>query len=643
MKKVNKILFRVTAILIILSVVTTVLVSSLFAKYVTKGDLDPGYSRGAKWDIHVRSETPEKAVYQDNGDEQIISVSNTSEIIAPGTHGTLVKFTMEGNPETRHHIKFDLNLSIDKGNIGSVQPTSTEEREKLGSGYEDLILKKDENGNEYAEDYFPLLLTVGRRTGTDVKEMHFYMTMDNPDSTKTEQITTLKGLFDAIEYAVNNTGSNDMAPLSEYVDPNGWSGLPVEYYVNWDWFYDDAEIDAASIPTNVKEALKAYRSAELDTILGEEVYKRKILNENIDLLENLQTAVNSAKSASSADDKKNAITALENALSDAFSETSKEYVYEKTEEYEINWLGTRNTKFMKGCNFDGTEANFGSKFIVNTTNNYSILAEKQNTTYKSEAVNLFFRTIPERDSSGNVVGPGATIQPAVGEVIEYTFAAHSELTHLSGSNSRDPYAGVVFAIDENDAPYFLFGVFQKAVDGKDEYSGQKVASLSLGHGQVPSNGTLSFMGYYGAQSATYHSKYQLPGKDEAWFGHYKIVYEGAMVEDSSGKEVLGMKVQCYYMSDSAGNYTTLGPLMELPGARISVGIHARTVVGSSSNLFMMNVWITNAKLVRTTTLTSYDSILNNLVSKAQSVLDTVSEKRFDLAASASLTVQQVNG
>ena len=639
MKKSNKVLFMVTSGLLSAVLLTTSAISTTFAKYATGGSLGSSTARVANWGINLTNHVPAKATYEENENQQIISVSNTSEIIAPGTHGTLVKFTMEGNPETRHHVKFDLNLSIDKGNIGNVQPASTETRETLGSGYEDLILKKDENGNEYAEDYFPLLLTVGRKNGTNVKEMHFYMTMDNPDSTQEGQINTLKGLFDAIEYAVNNTGSNDTAPLSEYVDPNGWNGSAIEYYVNWDWFYDDAEIDASSIPSDVKEALKAYRSPELDTILGEEVYKRKILNENIDLLENLQTAVNSANSAQTSDDKADAITELENALAATFSETPNNYDYVKTEEYEINWMGTRNTKFMKGCNFDGTEANFGSKFIVNTTDNYSIFAEKQNITYASQAVDLLFRTIPERDSSGNVVGPGATIQPAVGEVIEYTFAAHSELTKLKGSSDRDPYAGVVFAIDENDAPYFLFGVFQKAVADGDEL----VASLSLGHGKVPNSVANSFMGYYGAKRATYHSKYQLPGKAEAWFGHYKIVYEGAMVKDSSGKEVLGMKVQCYYMSDSVGNYATLGPLMELPGARISVGIHARTVVGSSSNLFMMNVWVTNAKLVRTTTLTSYDLILKNLVSKAQSILDTVSEKRFDLAASASLTVQQVGG
>ena len=639
MKKSNKVLFMVTSGLLSAVLLTTSAISTTFAKYATGGNIGGTTARVANWGINLTSHVPAKATYEENENQQIISVSNTSEIIAPGTHGTLVKFTMEGNPETRHHVKFDVNLSIDKGNIGNVQPASTETRETLGSGYEDLILKKDENGNEYAEDYFPLLLTVGRKNGTNVKEMHFYMTMDNPDSTQEGQINTLKGLFDAIEYAVNNTGSNDTAPLSEYVDPNGWNGSAIEYYVNWDWFYDDAEIDASSIPSDVKEALKAYRSPELDTILGEEVYKRKILNENIGLLENLQTAVNSANSAQTSDEKAAAITELENALAATFSETPNNYDYVKTEEYDINWMGTRNTKFMDGCDINGTKTSFG-KFSLNTTNNYSILAEKQDGVSYTTNLELFFRTIPERDTNGNVVGPGATIQPAVGEVIEYSFAAHSELTVLKGSATRDPYAGIVFAIDKNDKPYFLFGLFQKVLNGTEDNSGQKVASVSLGYGKIPNNTTNAFMNVYGEELLIYHSKYQVPGKDDAWFGHYKIVYEGAMITNSSGQEELGMKVQCYYMSRSDGTYEKVGPLMELPGARISVGVHGRT---ASSGTYLMSAWITNAKLVRTTTLTSYDLILENLVSKAQSVLDTVSEKRFDLAASASLTVQQIGG
>ena len=90
---------RFAAVLLVLVLLSTCVVSGTFAKYVTT-DTATDTARVAKWGVTVNVEASNAAVLDtDGGALETEIITNTGELLAPGTKGTFATVTVDGEPE----------------------------------------------------------------------------------------------------------------------------------------------------------------------------------------------------------------------------------------------------------------------------------------------------------------------------------------------------------------------------------------------------------------------------------------------------------------------------------------------------------------------------------------------------------------
>ena len=568
MARSNKILFRVVIGLLCATLLTTSAISTTFAKYASATERFSDSARVAIWGGTV-------------GD----AWNETEVKIKPGMQGELVRVQAKGESEVAYNVDLDIDFSI-------------------FSGYQKI---------DAGKDYFPLLITVGV-SGYNVTtyEEHFYMGMNNSVDSVESLIAAIKARVDAGAF------NKDIAPGA------GSNEEPVEFYVKWRWFYDDTEINSSTIPTAAKTALAAYQTPEKDTLLGEAMRTRAafdaiIAKEGNDVkYETLKNLVEQYKDVT--DPTEDQVTALSNALADFFGEETTTYTYKKTETYDIRWTGVRNSKYMKCYDPKGSITSYGTYFRATTTNQ-SITSEALDDANVG-GLELFFRSVPERDTNRNIVANGATIPLREGFRYEYYFKARNNRDTGSSVGS----AGVVFAIDEDDVPYFLYGEFTNNSD-KGEGAG---AELEVRYKTYTTN--------VNGWNGDYNEETEIAGKAGIYermlktetiggleYGLYKIVYDG-------------FNVTCYCMAED-GTYKPIGSSFTLPaGSRISVGVESREGYGPSTE---RTVTVRDASFVQTKEVVSVDTVFSSLVTRAQSVITACENGPFDLSATLIVDLKQI--
>ena len=153
MKK--NITMRIAAVLFILTMITTCVFATTFAKYTTSGEATDS-ARVAKWGVTIEA----------SGDELFASeygatVKSTVDVVAPGTSGSLAEFDILGTPEVSTHVSFVSTVDIEGWTLNSAL-------------------------------YFPVVVKVGNRavdlSGCDEEE---------------EVETAIKDAIDAITYDYN--------------------------------------------------------------------------------------------------------------------------------------------------------------------------------------------------------------------------------------------------------------------------------------------------------------------------------------------------------------------------------------------------------------------------------------------------------
>lgn len=554
MARSNKILFRVVLALLCVTLLSTSVMSTTFAKYTARGQSSSS-ARVATWGGSISGDN----------EENIIKIK-------PGENGYIVRATTSGPSEVLHVATLS---SIDL---------------KMDLGYKNIAA---------GEDYFPLLLTVGIKKGATTEEKHFYMTMISSETG--QEITTIDGLTAEIEAYGGE--------LSQYIEPN--EPATVEFYVKWRWFYDDYEIESTDLDATIKTAMMAYQTPEKDTLIGEAMRVRAAFNEIINAdgndakyttLKNLLAEYKDVVEPTEAQ-----VTALSNALADFFGETPTSYTYKKTETYDIRWTGVRNSKYMTCYDPNTTKiTSYGDYFTLTSTDGY-ITSEARSEANKA-GLELFYRSIPER-VNGKIVANGATIPLREGFLYEYYFKARNNRDTGSSVGS----AGVVFAIDAADKPYFLYGEF---TNNSDMGEG-KGAELDVRYNTFTSsvvNGT--------AETLIKLKTETIGGLE---YGLYKIVYDG-------------FNVTCYCMAED-GTYKPIGSSFTLPqGSRISVGVESREGYGPSTE---RTVTVRDASFVQTKEVVSVNTVFNSLVKRAQSVVDACENGPFDVRVNLGVTMQQV--
>ena len=599
MARSNKILFRVVIGLLCATLLTTSVISTTFAKYTAASGQSSTSARVATWSGNISGDDEENVIK-----------------MKPGTSGEIVRARASGVSEVLHVATLSsINASMDLGYRG------------IDSG----------------KDYFPLLITVGMdKNGSPYEEKYFYMMMPSVDDDwDSDPITTVDELIAKI--AAYSGG------LSQYVDPN--ESLPVEFYVKWRWFYNDADINSSSLDENIKERMMEYQDPAKDTLLGEAMRIRAAFNEIINADGNdakyttLKNLVEQYKDVT--EPTEDQVTALSNALADFFGETATEYRYTKQENYDIRWRGIINSGHKTVYDPYGVVTSYGSYFDpAPITDSY--MYTSPDTSDAGKALNnalcnyasICFYSVPERNSSKQVVANGATIPLVEGLTYEYYFKAKNTL------NTR--YAGVVFAIDQNDIPYFLYGAFTNGAT--DETSGSYVNQfeLSIGYDHYPHPDQKVSEGHpegyaklssavqkkynvvyaVGGSSSDPNVNYNLHGKvaEEDGYGLYKIVYEG-------------FNVSCYYKDATTGEYKQVGTTITLPeGSRFSVGVLSRKGYGATTE---RTVQITGASFVQEKEIVSVSTTFNSLMKRIQSVITACESGPFDVRVNLGVTMQQV--
>ena len=577
MRKANKIVFGIASALLAATMITTSAISTTFAKYVSSSTSTTESARSAQWGGQVND---------------VWSGINTK--IKPGTSGELIRVSTSGISEVAHKIDLEALLDVDAG------------YKRIDAG----------------KDYFPILITVGvdglvninGRT-TDVYEKHFYMGMNGG------AVDTLDELVEEIRACA---ASDEFSNIK--VAPN--QDAPLEFYVKWQWFYNDDEINASSLDASIKTVLKEYQSPEKDTLIGESMRIRAAFDAVLaqggadvklqTLKSVLANTENKSPDALTASD----VTALSNALANVLGETATEYTYTRQESYDIRWRGIVNSLYRTVHDPDGVVTAYGAYWTPDEiTDDYMYTPINPDTgaslvgnldTYAS----ICFYSVPERDGSGKVIANGATIPLVDGYVYEYNFKAKNTKAQC--------YAGVVFATDANDIPYFLYGAFTNNASD----SGTQ-AEISIGYNRFPHPDTTTPAPVYavGGSSSNKNYNYEVDfnvATDSDGYGIYKIVYEG-------------FNVKCYYKNTS-GKYVQFGNTITLPaGSRFSVGVLSRFGTGNNER----TVQITGANFVQEKAIVSIPTTYATLKSRAEAVIAACENGPFDIQADLNVTMQQI--
>ena len=287
MKKLNRIMMATVSILLSLVLMSTCIVSGVFARYAIKkgAKVDMSFK---KWGITIEPGSDVAATYTMSDDTVVIQAkTDKGNAFAPGTNGCLAWFKVKAdNPE----VKFELDFS------GSAT---------IGNGYSETSeLIKDYYGNPVT--YFPIILIlvaydidangnivqVVEDTNKDGKAMNFTLGHRYEDSNKQEhgivgyvqeqQIYSFK-TFANIEKWIDGTsdgGTQYTAGLNSAFDKTystlNSSGVNESfnriYTVQWCWPYNANDPDC-EYPRSEYKPDGAYQNREYDTQIGEAIAK----------------------------------------------------------------------------------------------------------------------------------------------------------------------------------------------------------------------------------------------------------------------------------------------------------------------------------------------------------------------------------
>ena len=228
MKK--NVMMRVASAMLVLTLLTTCIISGTFAKYTTKGEFQDS-ARVAKWGVTIKGTGTTfadayeagttTATARPNAPSASVTVRSETEgdkVVAPGTEGSLARFTITGKPEVSVDVTYTATLTLTGWEIPAGTAT---------------------------EEYCPLVFTVN---GTE-----YYIGKDN--------ITTVAALTTAVNGAIAAYSKSYAAGTDlSTVDAND------ALSVSWKWNYED---NVVSCQENAKDTALgnwAMRNAEAPTI-----------------------------------------------------------------------------------------------------------------------------------------------------------------------------------------------------------------------------------------------------------------------------------------------------------------------------------------------------------------------------------------
>ena len=214
MKK-NK-MMRIASVLLVAVLMSTCAISGTFAKYVTSAEGGDS-ARVAKWGVEITAATDmfsdsykdAHTTYTANestGEITVQAAAADTNIVAPGTNGSLVGFTVTGTPEVDVNVTYVATLTLTGW--------------KVTGDWDDNDVTPDEE-----VEYCPIVITVNGVTyGTN-------------DTSATNKSATIADLQTAVKAAIE-------AKAATYHTNTNLSAVNDDVVVSWSWAFegnDDAK------------------------------------------------------------------------------------------------------------------------------------------------------------------------------------------------------------------------------------------------------------------------------------------------------------------------------------------------------------------------------------------------------------------
>ena len=104
--------FMLGIITVLVAVLSLTFVSSTFAKYTTSGTAEDT-ARVAKWGVTITASGDSTAVLDTKDDAtEVEIISNTGELLAPGTKGQLGSIALSGDPEVAVKVSYVATVTL---------------------------------------------------------------------------------------------------------------------------------------------------------------------------------------------------------------------------------------------------------------------------------------------------------------------------------------------------------------------------------------------------------------------------------------------------------------------------------------------------------------------------------------------------
>lgn len=225
MKENNKRVYKLSAILLVLCLITACVIGTTLAKYTTGGSGSDS-AQVAKWGVTVEIQDSGSTLfsneYENSADpavKTVVSSDTSIDVVAPGTASkTALKFAISGTPEVSARITFNFTATKDVF-LGVATHTDPSTHGTV----------------EVATEYHPIVFTLKQ----------------TKDATGTIDTTIETGTLAEIATAING--------LSKNCDPN--ANLQAEYELTWAWMFDDEDA--------------------CDTLLGDYIAESVTVSENV--------------------------------------------------------------------------------------------------------------------------------------------------------------------------------------------------------------------------------------------------------------------------------------------------------------------------------------------------------------------------
>ena len=207
MNTMNKrsIMIRVMAILFVVMMFTMCFVGGTFAKYTTGANVNDNQAQVAKWGVTVTAEdysadTLFKTQYatDDDGVRDSIAYSvvssSSAKLVAPGTEGGVLKFSITGTPEVAVNVNFDMTIDSDV---------------KIGKDSENAVAL-DLGGNDYTPVVFTLKKNSAQVASGTLAQIKSYLDSISTNYEAKTNLATNYGNYELTWAWAYGTGDTDV-------------------------------------------------------------------------------------------------------------------------------------------------------------------------------------------------------------------------------------------------------------------------------------------------------------------------------------------------------------------------------------------------------------------------------------------------